>query len=151
MLQTNFYHIQNTDLNSTVLKLSLKAIQNNINGIIFSKDENKISIIDDYLWNSGRNNFIPHGTEKDGFPEDQPIFLTSKEIIPNDANLIMNIDGSDIDEDYLSNFEKYFVIFNGNNESELNSARSLWKKYKDYGFELSYWQEAAGGKWQKKL
>jgi DNA polymerase-3 subunit chi len=46
-------------------------------------------------------------------------------------------------------YEKCLYMFDGNEESQLLTARNRWKKYKESGFEMTYWQQSAKGNWEE--
>ena len=42
------------------------------------------------------------------------------------------------------------ALFDGNNPEELALARAQWKELKDLGFSVTYWQQGANGRWERK-
>jgi DNA polymerase-3 subunit chi len=42
------------------------------------------------------------------------------------------------------------LIFDGRDPTALETARDHWKQAKAGGHEVTYWQQAASGKWEKR-
>jgi DNA polymerase III subunit chi len=47
-------------------------------------------------------------------------------------------------------YARAVALFDGNNAEELAAARAQWKELKVLGFALTYWQQGANGRWEKK-
>ncbi len=43
------------------------------------------------------------------------------------------------------------LLFDGRNDAELDAARGQWKRLKDAGFTLAYWQQDDAGRWEQKM
>ena len=63
--------------------------------------------------------FLPHGSKKDGFGEDQPIWISAGDDAPNQAVFLFLVDGAAVTPDVLSQYERVFNIFDGNSEAAL--------------------------------
>ena len=50
----------------------------------------------------------------------------------------------------VGDFKMCCEIFDGNDESLVQTARDRWKTYKDAGHDLAYFQQDETGKWVKK-
>ena len=103
--------------------------------------------INSFLWSFNDESFLPHGSKKDGFAEEQPIWISSDSNNSNHAEFLFLIDGA---EDNVSQYNRVFNIFNGNSEEALIQARRLWKEYKNAGYEVYYWQQSPSGNWEQK-
>ena len=91
---------------------------------------------------------MPHGSAGDGPPEDQPIFLTAEEENPNDADVLVTIDGRKPTK--VQGFARIIDIFDGQSDDFVLAARLRWQTYKDLGFNMTYYQQSETGAWQKK-
>ena len=47
-------------------------------------------------------------------------------------------------------YERIVIMFDGNDEAELNDARAQWKALKEAGATLAYYQQTENGGWEKK-
>lgn len=113
--------------------------------------EERVEFINSLLWTYSEESFLPHGSKKDGFVEDQPIFITATEENANNAALLILADGAQVDISKLSAYERVLNIFDGNNETALNNARAYWKELKGADAELHYWQQNANGAFEQKV
>ena len=50
----------------------------------------------------------------------------------------------------LAEYERCAVLFDGNDEAAVQAARARWKRLKDAGHALTYWQQTAQGGWEKQ-
>jgi DNA polymerase-3 subunit chi len=50
----------------------------------------------------------------------------------------------------LDAYERCLTLFDGNDEQAVSIARSLWKEWKDGGWELTYYQQTESGALQEK-
>lgn len=97
-----------------------------------------------------RRVFLPHGSKKDGFAEEQPIFISANEDNANNASLLILADGAMPDTETLKQYERILNIFDGNDETALNNARAYWKQIKALDGELHYWQQNDRGVFEQK-
>ena len=42
------------------------------------------------------------------------------------------------------------VLFDGRDDAAVAQARATWKLVKTAGFDATYWQQSAAGRWEKK-
>ena len=49
-----------------------------------------------------------------------------------------------------ASYARAVALFDGNNAEELAAARAQWKELKERSFALTYWQQAANGRWEMK-
>ncbi len=149
MSRVDFYHLQKQTLEAVLPKLLEKAYALKKPIKIKVGNELRVEFLNSLLWTYNDESFLPHGSKKDGFGEDQPIWLSAGDDNPNKATLLFLTDGARYQED-LSSFERVFNIFDGNNEQDLQQARMFWKELKNKGCELHYWQQDANGSWSEK-
>ena len=146
MTEVRFYHLERSTLESALPALLNKAIQQG-NIIVQSDTSSNVEALNTHLWSYDPNSFLPHGSEKDGFAENQPIWLTDKEENPNDASILVLTHGAT--NDNLKDFKLCCEMFDGNNQDAVAEARKRWQSYKDQGFDITYWQQGQNG-WEKK-
>ena len=99
------------------------------------------------LWTYESNAWLPHGTVKDGFQSDHPIWLTDSDENPINARMIVLTDGM-VSED-IGDYERCLDLFDGNSPDATAAARARWVTAKDAGHELHYWQQTSSG-WKEK-
>lgn len=151
MSRVDFYHLQKQTLEEILPKLLLKAYSTNKKVVVKIGTPERVEFINTELWIFNEESFLPHGSKKDGFASQQPIWLTSEDDVPNGADFLFLVDGADIEIEKIETFERVFNIFDGNSEDALSQARSLWKLCKTAGFEVYYWQQNTLGTWEQKV
>lgn len=150
MSRIDFYHLQKQTLEDVLPKLLTKAYQTGKKIKITVGTPERVEFINSHLWTFDDESFLPHGTKKDGFSSAQPIYISSEDDNPNNAEFLFLVDGAEEKIEKLNEFERVFNIFDGNIEDSLNFARKYWKHLKDSGAEVHYWQQDALGKWEQK-
>ena len=143
-----FYHMEQTSLDHNLPNLIIKALENNYRILVRAKDEKTAEHINDHLWTYDPNSFLPHGSENDPDSAGQPIFITTKDENPNNANLLILTQGTE-----SKNIEKFDMVcdmIDGRNKEAIEQARNRWKTYKDDGHEVTYWQQSSQGRWEEK-
>jgi len=148
MTEISFYHLTSSTVELALPSLLKKSLDSKKKSLILVPEEKDLKRLDKHLWEYQADSFIPHGTSKDSFAENQPILLSNKEENINNSQFLFALKGAS--SEFVKNFERYFDIFNGSNENEVKEARERWKKYKEDGFTLVYWKEDSNGKWQKE-
>ncbi len=147
MTKINFYHLTTSPLGKALPKLLEKAISSGSNVLVKAPSEEKVEQLNRELWTYTTKVFLPHGTSKDGYADEQPIYLTAANENPNGSTILALI--GEAEADNIKDFERCFYMFDGNDEEQVKNARSRWKQYKTAGFELTYWQQNPKGGWEK--
>ena len=150
MTQVDFYHLQKQSLENVLPKLLEKAYATGKPIKVKVGNEERVEFINSALWSYDEQSFLPHGSKKDGFGEEQPIWISAGDDAPNQAVFLFLVDGAAVTPDVLSQYERVFNIFDGNSEAALNQARAFWKELKTSGNTINYWQQDDAGKWNKK-
>lgn len=148
-MRIDFYHLETTPLDKALPAILEKIYATGKHALLRTDLPERVSYINSLLWTYDPGSFIPHGDEKDGFADKQPIFITTKrDVNPNGAEYLVLIDGEPVLEE--DSFERVFYFFNGLDEDALTKARDQWKTLKSRGFELHYWQQTPAGRWEQK-
>ena len=146
MTEVRFYHMERSTLETSLPALLNKAVtQGNI--VVQSTTIQNVEALNTHLWAYNPNSFLPHGSEKDGNPEQQPIWLTDKQENPNNADILILTHGAE--NENIEDYKLCCEMLNGNDQDAVSRAREKWKLYKDEGFDITYWQQGQNG-WEKK-
>lgn len=148
MTEVRFYHLQKQNLDQALPLILEKVFQTKKNCVVRLSDEKEVARMNDILWTYKPSSFLPHGTNKTGHAERQPIWLTSKQENLNNAKTLILTQGM-VEED-LSPFDLTCEMLDGHDESAIKEARNRWKTYKEKGFEITYWHQKETGGWEKK-
>lgn len=148
MSRVDFYHLQQQTLEQVLPKLLEKAYKTKQNIVVKVGNDERVEFLNSQLWTFDDTSFIPHGSRKDGFGEQQPIWLTAGEDTPNQATMMFLVDGATDSLENLGKFERVFNIFDGNSPSAVNQARQFWKDLKAAeNMEVFYWKQDENGRW----
>lgn len=146
--QINFYQLSTTPMEKALPRLLEKAISSGKRVILLIPEAEKMEEYNKLLWSYGSKSFLPHGSKNDNYKDQQPIYLTTSDEVPNEASILALI--SDIRPTHIDKFEKCLYLFDGESEQETKKARQRWAEYKKEGYILAYWQQDLSGKWQEK-
>jgi DNA polymerase-3 subunit chi len=146
-----FYHLTMQPLERVLPVLLEKTVQRGWRGVVQTGADERLAALDDLLWTYSDESFLAHGTARDGDSEITPIYLTAGTENPNGAQARFLVHGADTtaltpDGEY----ERVLILFDGNDDDQLQAARANWKRLKEAGFGVSYWQQSEAGGWDKK-
>ena len=148
MTSVAFYHLQKWPLDRALPKLLEKTVEAGKRAIVMAGSDDKIEALNGLLWTYENDSWLPHGSRKDGAPEDQPVWLTTNDENPNQSQFLFLPDGAS--SDHVGEFERCFELFDGEDDAAVSAAREHWKTYKDAGYDLTYWQQTDRGGWEEK-
>lgn len=147
-MEISFYHLTLQPLNVALPKLLNKVREADMKAVIKVPSATHMDDIDQFLWTFDKASFLPHDTEKSKFPEDQPIFITTNDDNPASADVLVLTDGATCE--MLDGYNRVLEMFDGNNPTSVEEARTRWSGYKEAGYDLTYWQQTDNGGWTKK-
>lgn len=148
MTEIAFYHLERTPLERVLPALLEKTLAAGKRALVLTGTEDRAEALTGHLWTYGEGAWLPHGTKKDGAPEDQPVWLAADDDNPNGAQFLFLTGGAA--SDGVDGFERCFELFDGSDIGAVSAARGRWKSYADAGHDLTYWRQGDDGRWQKK-
>ncbi|MBN8543891.1 MAG: DNA polymerase III subunit chi [Alphaproteobacteria bacterium] len=146
MTKIQFYHLLSTSIERAIPKLMEKALEGKSRVVMLASDEQMIKRVSDAMWSGDPNGFLPHGTAKEAHKSEQPIYLSLVDENPNNADVLVVLDGS-MPTSY-STYAKVLDVFDGNDDAQVNAARERWTKYKEQGVALQYVKQQPNGGWK---
>ena len=149
MSEVFFYHLTSSPLEQTLPQLLERSLQNKWRILVRSGEEAHVNWLDEKLWGGNSPQFLPHGVSGGAHDVDQPILLTIGPDNTNAAQALMLVSGAKTSADEVTKFKRVSLIFNGNDESAVQDARSEWKVLTDAGVAAKYWSQASG-RWEMK-
>jgi DNA polymerase-3 subunit chi len=147
MAEIGLYHLLTTPLERALPRLMERARAQGYRIVIRAGSSERIEHLNALLWTYDEASFLPHGSARDGNAASQPIWLTDRPENPNDATMLVLVDGVEADD--LGNFQRCCDMFDGNDESAVEAARDRWRRAAAAGHTLTYWQQTGTG-WEKK-
>lgn len=148
MTEVRFYHLQRRSLEQVLPKLLEKTLERNWRAVVLAGSPERVDALTQHLWTYDPASFLPHGSQRDGFADAQPVWLTAADENPNGATVLFQIDGSVSEK--LASYDLVCDLFDGNDDEAVMAARDRWKASKAAGHSLTYWQENERGAWEKK-
>src|SRR5436305_15311058 len=147
MAEIGFYHLQATPLERALPRLLERARAGGYRIVVRAGSAERVEHLNALLWTYDDASFLAHGSSRDGNPAGQPIWLTDRADNPNEASMLLLVDGVEAGD--LAAFPRVADMFDGNDESAVEAARERWRRAKAAGHTLTYWQQTASG-WEKK-
>ncbi|MBU1211755.1 MAG: DNA polymerase III subunit chi [Alphaproteobacteria bacterium] len=148
MTEVLFYHLEQQPLDRVLPNLLEKTLERGWKAVVRSGNEERLEALDTALWTYRDDSFLPHGTKKDGSGEMQPVYLTTGDETPNGAGVVFLVDGAELE--IFEGFERVVHLFDGHDTDALELARRQWKAAREAGCAVTYWQQNAQGRWEKK-
>jgi DNA polymerase-3 subunit chi len=143
-----FYHLERQGLEKVLPSLVEKTLERGWRAVVQAGSQERLAAIDLALWTYKDDSFLAHGSAKDGHAAEQPVYLTTDDDTPNGAGVRFLVDGAEIDD--LKGFVRIVYLFDGNDTDAVARARAQWTAAKGAGCPVTYWQQSAAGKWEKK-
>ena len=149
MTEILFYHLQGQPLERVLPTLLEKSLERGWRVVVQAASEERVEAIDAHLWTFRDDSFLPHGTHKQAEAAEQPILITVNDDNPNGAQVRFLIDGAPVPAD-ASPYQRIVLLFDGDDEDAVSSARTRWSEAREKGLDATYWQPDAQGRWVKK-
>ena len=127
-LSIAFYHVCQQTLEKAICKLVSEIYKNKESIVIKTPDITLQESINRALWTFEKRSFFPHGSSLDPEEASQPIYLTLKDNIPNQAKVLILVSLHDWILPRENTIKKIFIAFNEDNQEELSLIR---QKYLD--------------------
>jgi DNA polymerase III subunit chi len=149
MTEIYFYHLLRQPLERVLPTLLEKSLERGWRVVVQGASDERIEALDAHLWTFRDDSFLPHGTHKQPDMADQPILLTVNDHNPNKADVRFLIDGAPVPDD-ASSYQRVVLLFDGEDEDAVATARTHWTRAKENGLDATYWQSDENGRWVKK-
>jgi DNA polymerase III subunit chi len=153
MAEVLFYHLERAALEDVLPGLLEKTRERGWKALVRASSDERVAALDSHLWTYREESFLPHGLLRDPNPSEQPILLTAAPGNPNAAEVLFFVDGASTDDWSASEIAaaaRVVLIFDGRDPAALEAARDHWKQAKAFNHDVTYWQQAASGKWEKR-
>jgi DNA polymerase III subunit chi len=149
MTEVLFYHLQRQPLEAVLPTLIEKSVERGWRVAVQATSEERLAALDDHLWTYADESFLAHGTDREPDAADQPVVLTLSESNPNAASIRFLVEGASMPPDAHA-YQRMVVLFDGADPDALLHARDQWRAVKAAGYDATYWQQDARGRWGKK-
>ena len=146
-MRVDFYHLQTSAVERALPQLLERVLGGGHRAVVMAASEARLEVFANLLWTYDPDSWLPHGTAKDGFAPDQPLWLTDREENPNNARLLVLTDG--MASSRMADFDRCLDMFDGNSPEATAAARERWSQAKSAGHELHYWRQTEAG-WKEQ-
>ena len=147
--EISFYHLTQGSLDKSVAKLLEKGFEAGHRSILVLDTQEELDHYNKILWTFSSLAFVPHGSDDDGDPAQQPLYLTTslntENPRPNQATILATVNANTSLD--TSGFKRCLDIFNGHDDDAVTKARARWKSFKAAGHKLTYWKQDENGRW----
>ncbi len=148
MTEIDFYQLRTTPLERALPKLLERVLESGRRAVVLGGSEERIETLNASLWTYRQQSFLPHGSARDGYPESQPVYLTTAEENPNSATVLVLVDG--LTPGIIGDFDRCLDLFDGNDAQAVGAAQDRQAARKNDGHTVVYWLQTEGGKWLKQ-
>jgi DNA polymerase III subunit chi len=145
MTEVWFFHLDKQPLEHVLPRIVASSLQRGWQMVVETAVPERIAKLSEMLWASEDVAFLPHGFEGEAHPDRQPVWLTGSNENPNNATVRVLLDGAKLGD--ISAMKRAVLMFDGNDQQALESARQEWKRQKTDGHSVSYWKQDENGKW----
>ncbi|MEO0484513.1 MAG: DNA polymerase III subunit chi [Pseudomonadota bacterium] len=148
MSAARFYHLTTSTVDQTARMLLEKCLEQGWRVALRGTDIERLKTLDERLWLSPDDGFLPHGLAGGDHDAAQPVLLTTG-AAANDPNCLMSIDGAEVSKAETEGKERVFILFDGADGDAVARARVQWKTMTGDGIAAQYWAQE-GGRWTMK-
>jgi DNA polymerase-3 subunit chi len=142
-----FYHLERASLEMVLPEWLERTLKRGWRARVRSDNPDRLEAMDAWLWTYRDDSFLPHGRADEPLADRQPVLLGGGAENLNSAQALFVLDG---DPGELDGYERCIVIFDGREDSALQSARAVWKRYKAGGHAVTYWKQGESRGWEKQ-
>ncbi len=147
MGEIGFYHLLATPLERALPRLLERARAGGYRILVRAASTERVEHLNALLWTYDEASFLAHGAARDGNAAEQPIWLTDRDENPNEATMLVLVDGVEAED--LAAFQRCADLFDGYDAAAVEAARQRWRRAKEAGHTLTYWQQTEKG-WEKR-
>ena len=148
MAEILFYHLTESTLEEALPGLLEKSLERGWKAVVQTATEERRDALDQHLWTYRDDSFLAHATDRESYPADQPVLLTTSPANGNAAEIRFIVEGAAPPD--LQPYQRAVFLFDGHDEMQLASAREEWKRLKAADHQVTYWQQTPERRWERK-
>ncbi len=148
MADVLFYHLELQPLERVLPVLLEKTLERGWRAVVQGGSAERLVELDTQLWTYRDDSFLPHGRAGDGNDALQPVLLTAAGDNPNGANVRFFVDRA-VPQD-AEGYQRIVYLFSGHDPEAVADARGAWRALSQGQHAVTYWQQDANGRWEKK-
>jgi DNA polymerase-3 subunit chi len=147
-----FYHLEARPLEKVLPVLLERSLSRGWRVVVEVGAPERARLIDELLWTFRDDSFLPHALAGGEFDADQPVLIATGPENPNGAHVRFYVDRAlppSGEGQSGGDYERIVILFSGHDPEAVAEARGAWKALGP-GNTLTYWQQDAEGRWQKR-
>lgn len=148
MAEVLFYHLETRPLEAVMPLLLEKTIERGWRAIVEVGSRERAEALDAHLWTYRDDSFLAHGLAGEELDAQQPILITTETGNPNGATVRFFALGAVPQSG--EGYQRLVYLFSGHDPEAVQTARDAWKALRGGSDTLTYWQQDATGRWEKK-
>lgn len=148
MAEVLFYHLTESTLEDALPGLLERSVARGWRVAVQTGTEERRDTLDTHLWTFRDDSFLAHATDREQFPAEQPILLTTGQDNANAAQVRFLVDGAA--PPALDGYDRAVFLFDGHDASQVEAARGHWQAMKAAGHTVTYWQQGPDRRWERK-
>lgn len=145
--ERRFYHLLTTSVEQAAPRVLAKLLEQGRRAVVLCASAQRLESLNSALWTYHADSFLPHGGDREGRPERQPIWLTCRDENPNGAQALALTDGAE--PGCYDGFDSVLDFFDGRDPDAVAAARDRWRVAKAAGWRLTYFRQTEQG-WERK-
>lgn len=143
-----FYHLTASRLEEALPGLIQRSLDRDWRVSVQFVSGERRDVLDNLLWTWSDSSFTAHGTDHDKWPQEQPVFLTVATDNPNESQVRFCVEGAECATPEI--YQRLVIMFDGLDNEQVTAARAQWKKLKENGHNMTYWQQTPDKRWERK-
>jgi DNA polymerase-3 subunit chi len=147
MTEILFYHLETQPLERVLPQLLEKTLERGWRATVETGSPERAEAIEGLLWTYRDDSFLPHGRAGGESDADQPVLIATDDVNANGAQVRFFVDRAVPKSG--EGYERLVYLFSGHDPDAVTEARVAWKALGP-GNALTYWQQDANGRWQKR-
>lgn len=147
-MEIRFYHLQRTTLETALPTMLERVLARGQRALVMAGSTDRVEALTNHLWTYSEKSFLPHGSARDGYAAEQPVWLTDQDERPNAADVLFLTDGATSAR--IGDYAMVVEMFDGNDQAAVAAARARWTAYKAAGHALTYWRQDDSGRWTQQ-
>jgi DNA polymerase-3 subunit chi len=148
MAEVLFYHLTESTLEDALPGLLERSVERGWRAVVQTGSDERRDSLDAHLWSFRDDSFLAHGSDHEAHAAEQPVLLTTSGANPNTADIRFLVEGASPPD--LASYKRAVFLFDGHDAGQVDAAREQWKVMKAAGHDVTYWQQAADRRWEKK-
>lgn len=148
MAEVLFYHLTESTLEDALPGLLERSLGRGWRVAVQTGTEERRDALDAHLWTFRDDSFLAHATDREPYPAEQPVLLTTGADNANGARIRFIVDGAA--PPALDDYERAVFMFDGHDTGQVEAARDHWKAMKAAGHAVTYWQQGPDRRWERK-